>query len=185
MESDVFFVTAALFAGLYYRILTARAHSQTFASTATIIESRIKLECEREQQEQLLLSVIPAYIAAEVRVLLFFFIKCYFIYLFYENMNELWLEMTKNFFNWNWHCFELSQLYPDPRIIFIIVKFFHIRLTYNWLLCNDNSSLKNMEKVSPQFYILSNSHEIRLVPDHSISNVQICHLTRGNLASSA
>lgn len=31
-----------------------------------MIESRIKLECEREQQEQLLLSVIPAYIAAEV-----------------------------------------------------------------------------------------------------------------------
>ncbi|XP_058793557.1 adenylate cyclase type 2 isoform X2 [Phymastichus coffea] len=67
VESDVLFVTAALLAGLYYRVLTSRAHSQTFASTATIIESRIKLECEREQQEQLLLSVIPAYIAAEVK----------------------------------------------------------------------------------------------------------------------
>ena len=28
--------------------------------------SRVKLECEREHQEHLLLSVIPAYIAAEV-----------------------------------------------------------------------------------------------------------------------
>lgn len=34
--------------------------------TRTCIESRVKLECEKEQQEQLLLSVIPAYIAAEV-----------------------------------------------------------------------------------------------------------------------
>ncbi|XP_031784566.1 adenylate cyclase type 2 isoform X2 [Nasonia vitripennis] len=67
VESDVFFVLTALIAGLYYRVLTSRAHRQTFASTKTIIESRIKLECEREQQEQLLLSVIPAYIAAEVK----------------------------------------------------------------------------------------------------------------------
>jgi len=42
------------------------AHRKTFSGTKTVIESRIKLECEREQQEQLLLSVIPAYIAAEV-----------------------------------------------------------------------------------------------------------------------
>lgn len=57
----------AILAGLYYRILTATAHQRTFAGTKTVIESRIKLECEREQQEQLLLSVIPAYIAAEVK----------------------------------------------------------------------------------------------------------------------
>ena len=31
------------------------------------VESRVKLECEKEHQEQLLLSVIPAYIAAEVK----------------------------------------------------------------------------------------------------------------------
>lgn len=51
---------------MYYRILTTLAHRKTFSGTKTVIESRIKLECEREQQEQLLLSVIPAYIAAEV-----------------------------------------------------------------------------------------------------------------------
>ena len=33
------------------------------------IESRIKMECEKEQQETLLLSVIPAYIAVEVSAL--------------------------------------------------------------------------------------------------------------------
>lgn len=57
---------AAFGSGLYYRILTARAQRRTFSGTKTVIDSRIKLECEREQQEQLLLSVIPAYIAAEV-----------------------------------------------------------------------------------------------------------------------
>ncbi|XP_039755318.1 adenylate cyclase type 2 isoform X2 [Pararge aegeria] len=53
--------------GLYYRALTERAHRNTFAGTRTCLEQRVKLECEREQQESLLLSVIPAYIAAEVK----------------------------------------------------------------------------------------------------------------------
>lgn len=52
--------------GLYYRHMTEGAHRRTFVGTRTCIESRVKLECEKEQQEQLLLSVIPAYIAAEV-----------------------------------------------------------------------------------------------------------------------
>lgn len=52
--------------GLYYRYMTEGAHRRTFVGTRTCIESRVKLECEKEQQEQLLLSVIPAYIAAEV-----------------------------------------------------------------------------------------------------------------------
>lgn len=43
------------------------AHNRTVDGTRIGIEQRVKLECEREQQEQLLLSVIPAYIAAEVR----------------------------------------------------------------------------------------------------------------------
>ncbi|XP_026325028.1 adenylate cyclase type 2-like [Hyposmocoma kahamanoa] len=53
--------------GLYYRALTERAHRNTFAGTRTCLEQRVKLECESEQQERLLLSVIPAYIAAEVK----------------------------------------------------------------------------------------------------------------------
>ncbi|KAL1129131.1 hypothetical protein AAG570_013662 [Ranatra chinensis] len=52
--------------GIYYRRMTDAAHRSTFSKTRTCIESRVKLECEKEQQEQLLLSVIPAYIAAEV-----------------------------------------------------------------------------------------------------------------------
>lgn len=42
------------------------AHKEHIDGTRIGIEQRVKLECEREQQEQLLLSVIPAYIAAEV-----------------------------------------------------------------------------------------------------------------------
>ncbi|XP_012533479.1 adenylate cyclase type 2 isoform X2 [Monomorium pharaonis] len=64
---EILFLLAAILAGMYYRILTMMAHRKTFSGTKTVIESRIKLECEREQQEQLLLSVIPAYIAAEVK----------------------------------------------------------------------------------------------------------------------
>lgn len=67
IAGDSFLLLAALVAGFYYRILTARAQHRTFSGTKTVIDSRIKLECEREQQEQLLLSVIPAYIAAEVK----------------------------------------------------------------------------------------------------------------------
>ncbi|XP_060813480.1 adenylate cyclase type 2 isoform X1 [Bombus pascuorum] len=65
--SEIVFLFAAVLSGSYYSILTAKAHNKTFSRTKTVIESRIKLECEREQQEQLLLSVIPAYIAAEVK----------------------------------------------------------------------------------------------------------------------
>ncbi|XP_071517140.1 adenylate cyclase type 2-like [Panulirus ornatus] len=45
----------------------AQSHNHARSSTREVIEARVKLECEREQQEQLLLSVIPAYIAAEVK----------------------------------------------------------------------------------------------------------------------
>lgn len=52
------------------------AHNRTVDGTRTGIQQRVKLECEREQQEQLLLSVIPAYIAAEVRQ----HAKCFSLY---------------------------------------------------------------------------------------------------------
>ncbi|XP_015594006.1 adenylate cyclase type 2 isoform X2 [Cephus cinctus] len=67
LVGETILLLAGCAAGLYFRNLTARAHRRTFAGTKTVIESRVKLECEREQQEQLLLSVIPAYIAAEVK----------------------------------------------------------------------------------------------------------------------
>lgn len=65
--AEVFMLAAASISGLYYRIMSDAAHNQTVDGTRTGIEQRVKLECEREQQEQLLLSVIPAYIAAEVK----------------------------------------------------------------------------------------------------------------------
>ena len=43
-----------------------QSQKETFEKTRCTVESRVKLECEKEHQEQLLLSVIPAYIAAEV-----------------------------------------------------------------------------------------------------------------------
>ncbi|XP_066155288.1 adenylate cyclase type 2 isoform X2 [Euwallacea fornicatus] len=66
VPESVILVTGS-FTGLYYRHLTEAAHRRTFVGTRTCIESRVKLECEKGQQEQLLLSVIPAYIAAEVK----------------------------------------------------------------------------------------------------------------------
>ena len=52
--------------GLYYQYMTRSARQRTVERTRSCVESRVRLECEKEHQEQLLLSVIPAYIAAEV-----------------------------------------------------------------------------------------------------------------------
>ncbi|CRL07366.1 CLUMA_CG020344, isoform A [Clunio marinus] len=65
--AEVVFLASASVSGLYYRIMSDAAHIDAVDGTRTGIEHRVKLECEREQQEQLLLSVIPAYIAAEVK----------------------------------------------------------------------------------------------------------------------
>ncbi|BET03242.1 CurlyCc [Nesidiocoris tenuis] len=65
--SDVLFLLAGASLGVYYSKMTETTHREAFAGTRVCIESRVKLECEKEQQEQLLLSMIPAYIAAEVK----------------------------------------------------------------------------------------------------------------------
>ncbi|XP_073814394.1 adenylate cyclase type 2-like isoform X2 [Musca autumnalis] len=64
---EIVMLASASVSGLYYRIMSDSAHTRTVDGTRTGIEQRVKLECEREQQEQLLLSLIPAYIAAEVK----------------------------------------------------------------------------------------------------------------------
>ncbi|CAH1398285.1 unnamed protein product [Nezara viridula] len=66
--SELIFLLAGSGLGLYYRRMAERWHRATLADTRACIESRIRLETEREQQEQLLLSVIPAYIAAEITI---------------------------------------------------------------------------------------------------------------------
>lgn len=81
--------------GLYYRALTERAHRNTFAGTRTCLEQRVKLECESEQQERLLLSVIPAYIAAEVCN--FFYYRIYFsISVLGNHMNHRIITFTNS-----------------------------------------------------------------------------------------
>uniref|UniRef100_A0A1B6C545 adenylate cyclase n=2 Tax=Clastoptera arizonana TaxID=38151 RepID=A0A1B6C545_9HEMI len=67
LATELIFLLSASGVGIYYRNMTENAHEQTFLGTRKCIESRVKLECEKEHQEQLLLSVIPAYIAAEVK----------------------------------------------------------------------------------------------------------------------
>jgi len=69
------FLLSGLIAGIYHSQMALNAHRRTCEGTKTCLESRMKLECEREQQEQLLLSVIPAYIAAEVRINLSIYIQ--------------------------------------------------------------------------------------------------------------
>ncbi|KAF5269880.1 hypothetical protein FQR65_LT05678 [Abscondita terminalis] len=64
---EIILLLTASGTGLYYRYITESTHRRTFEGTRSCIESRVKLEVEKEQQEQLLLSVIPVYIAAEVK----------------------------------------------------------------------------------------------------------------------
>jgi hypothetical protein len=52
--------------GLWVDYEGRSAHAHSLSSTRDVIEARVKLELEKDQQETLLLSVIPAYIAAEV-----------------------------------------------------------------------------------------------------------------------
>lgn len=68
MIAEIILLLSASSTGWYYKFMTHKANRIMFSGTRTCIESRIKLECEKEQQEQLLLSVIPAYIAAEVNI---------------------------------------------------------------------------------------------------------------------
>uniref|UniRef100_T1J4X6 adenylate cyclase n=1 Tax=Strigamia maritima TaxID=126957 RepID=T1J4X6_STRMM len=65
--SNIVFISCANLVGFYHRQMSELADRRRFSGTRKCIESRVKLECEKEQQEQLLLSVIPAYIAAEVK----------------------------------------------------------------------------------------------------------------------
>ncbi|ELU11058.1 hypothetical protein CAPTEDRAFT_142277 [Capitella teleta] len=55
------------FAGLYHKYLEDLAHRATFMHIRDCIESRIKLEHERQQQEQLLLSIMPVQLAVEMK----------------------------------------------------------------------------------------------------------------------
>lgn len=65
--ANIVFLAIATSVGWFHRHLKDSDQARSFSSAQECIEARIKLEYEKEQQEQLLLSVIPAYIAAEVK----------------------------------------------------------------------------------------------------------------------
>ncbi|XP_042117289.2 adenylate cyclase type 2 isoform X2 [Peromyscus maniculatus bairdii] len=54
-------------AGAYHKHLMELALQQTYRDTCNCIKSRIKLEFEKRQQERLLLSLLPAHIAMEMK----------------------------------------------------------------------------------------------------------------------
>ena len=67
VTANALLLLSANLVGYYYQHMSSASHKRTFERTRNCVTSRVKLECEKEHQEQLLLSVIPAYIAAEVR----------------------------------------------------------------------------------------------------------------------
>ena len=71
--SEISALVLSVFQGHYYRSMERRMRCYAWAGTRQSIETRVTLECEREHQEHLLLSVMPAYIAAEVCVISVFF----------------------------------------------------------------------------------------------------------------
>ncbi|XP_064416474.1 adenylate cyclase type 2 [Latimeria chalumnae] len=66
LANVVIFVCGNL-VGAYHKNVMERSLLQTFHETFNYIKSRTKLECEKRQQEHLLLSVLPAYIATEMK----------------------------------------------------------------------------------------------------------------------
>lgn len=56
------FLLSSIVIGLYYRSHEEMKIMSAIDETKDGIEQRIRLECEREQQETLLLSVIPAHV---------------------------------------------------------------------------------------------------------------------------
>ncbi|CAF1359093.1 unnamed protein product, partial [Rotaria sordida] len=63
---SLFFVACNLF-GLCHRYLTDAHQKKTYQNTMRCIEARLRLEREKEQQETLILSVIPAHIALTMK----------------------------------------------------------------------------------------------------------------------
>ena len=64
--SEVLSLVISLVQGYSYSSMETRMRSRAWAGTRQSIKTRVTLECEKEHQEHLLLSVMPAYIAAEV-----------------------------------------------------------------------------------------------------------------------
>lgn len=63
----ILFLISSLVVSLYYRSHEDMKITSAIDETKDGIEQRIRLECEREQQETLLLSVIPAHVTGMLR----------------------------------------------------------------------------------------------------------------------
>ncbi|XP_074838533.1 adenylate cyclase type 4 isoform X2 [Carettochelys insculpta] len=66
LANMVIFVCGNL-VGAYHKHLMEVALRETFQETFKLIQSRVKLESEKQHQEHLLLSILPAYIALEMK----------------------------------------------------------------------------------------------------------------------
>uniref|UniRef100_A0A8D0GP22 Adenylate cyclase N-terminal domain-containing protein n=1 Tax=Sphenodon punctatus TaxID=8508 RepID=A0A8D0GP22_SPHPU len=66
LANTVIFICGNL-VGAYHKHLMEAALQETFHETFNLIQSRVKLESEKRHQEHLLLSILPAYIALEMK----------------------------------------------------------------------------------------------------------------------
>jgi len=71
---SLFYAACNLF-GLCHRYLTDGHQEKTYHNTMRCIEARLRLEREKEQQETLILSVIPAHIG-KIKIILFELLFC-------------------------------------------------------------------------------------------------------------
>ena len=68
----IFYIACNLF-GFCHRYLTDAHQETTYQNTMRCIEARLRLEREKEQQETLILSVIPAHIGRKNTIFFIFF----------------------------------------------------------------------------------------------------------------
>ena len=67
MFTECLLLGAGVVVGRWQWLLSARVDKVSWARTKASIQTRVIMEFERERQEHLLLSVMPAYIAVEVK----------------------------------------------------------------------------------------------------------------------
>lgn len=67
LVANVAVLACANVVGLHQRTLIDGRHRRTFTHIRSYIESRVRLENERQQQEQLLMSVLPVHVAVEMK----------------------------------------------------------------------------------------------------------------------
>jgi adenylate cyclase 2 len=53
--------------GVYHQVLTTISQEDSYKNTIKFIDGRMKLEKEKQQQELLMVSVLPAHIALEMK----------------------------------------------------------------------------------------------------------------------